>query len=134
MNRIAVLCTTRTARGVIFFGVTFLGACGFALGAHRPVQAAVSFAAGMVLAFAAFAFGTFNIRMADRFVPQMTLAVALFSYILTALVLALVLAATSPRSVHAAAIASGLMIGVALWIALTMMQAMISTHSASSDV
>jgi hypothetical protein len=70
----------------------------------------------MALAQAAFSFGTFNIRLADRFAPQLSMAVALFSYATTAVAMGLVLAISSPRVVHPAGMAVGLMTGVVLWV------------------
>ena len=136
MNRSTSLARLATlqAKVIIFCLVTAAGSAGFAIGGHPPLKAATSFAAGMVMAYGAFAFGTFNIRMADRVMPSLTLLAAVLSYGLTVILLALILAATDSRSVHTAAIATGLMSGVALWIAMALTSAVVSTEAASADV
>jgi hypothetical protein len=73
---------------------------------------------GAVLwAIGAFELGVFNIRMADRYMPSLTLAVAVFSYATTAIALALVLAASSPHVVDGPGISTGLFAGVFIWTA-----------------
>lgn len=80
-------------------------------------RAGWSYLGGVALAVGAFEFGVFNIRLADRYVPAMTLAVAMLSYATTAIALALVLAASSPRVVDGPAISTGLFVGLGIWIA-----------------
>ena len=62
-----------------------------------------------------FAAGQFNLRMANQISPSLTLAVAMFSYLLTVVALSLVLAASSPTVVDPRAIATGLVVGVVGW-------------------
>lgn len=103
----------RTATCIVACAV---GAIAFGLFGHPGGRAAVSFVCGVLLAFGAFAFGAFNIRLADRYAPQLTMAIALFSYAITAIGLALLAAVASPRVVHPAGIAVGLLVGLVLWL------------------
>ena len=80
-------------------------------------RAGWSWLGGFVLAVGAFEFGLFNIRLVDRYVPSMTMAVAMFSYLITAIALGLILAASSPRVVDGTAISTGLFAGLSIWLA-----------------
>ena len=96
---------------------TVLGAALWATLADDGTRAMWSYLGGVALAVGAFEFGVFNIRMADRYLPGMTLAAAMFSYTTTAVALGLVLAASSPRVVDGPAICVGLFVGLAFWVA-----------------
>jgi hypothetical protein len=93
------------------------GGVGFAVESAPGARAGLSFVGGLALVAGAFEFGAFNIRLTGRFLPHLTLVVAMLSYATTAIALALVLAASSPRVVDGPAIASGLLVGLIIWIA-----------------
>ncbi|HEY0167197.1 MAG TPA: hypothetical protein VGB75_09155 [Jatrophihabitans sp.] len=93
-----------------------LGLIGFSLASANGVRAGLSFVGGLALVTACFEFGAFNIRFVGRHLPGMTLLVAMLSYLTTAIALALVLAASSPRVVDGQAIAVGLFAGLAIWL------------------
>lgn len=93
-----------------------VGATAFAVLSSTPTRSALSYLAGVVLAGGVFAVGQFNLRMANQISPGLTLAVAMFSYLITVAGLSLVLAASSPTVVDPRAIATGLVIGVVGWI------------------
>ncbi len=93
-----------------------LGLLGFSLGSSAGLRAGLSFLGGLALVVASFEFGAFNIRFVGRHAPGLTLLVAMLSYLTTAIALALVLAAASPRVVDGPAIAVGLFVGVATWL------------------
>ena len=80
------------------------------------IRAGVSFLAGLAMVVAAFEFGAFNIRFTGRYLPHLTLVVALVSYATTAIAFGLVLAASSPRVVSGVGIAGGLFSGLVIWI------------------
>lgn len=80
------------------------------------LRSALSYLGGLVLVLAAFEFGAFNIRLADRHVPRLTMAIALLSYATTAVAFGLVLAASSPRVVDGTGAAAGLMVGLVIWL------------------
>jgi hypothetical protein len=92
------------------------GAIGFGLAAEHPLRSVLSFGGGLLLVSALFEFGAFNIRLAGRHLPELSLAIAMISYLTTAVVLALVLIATNPHKVDGVAIAIGLFAGVAIWL------------------
>jgi hypothetical protein len=93
-----------------------LGSLAFSAGSPAGVRAGLCFAGGLALAVACLEFGAFNIRFVGRHAPGMTLMVAMLSYLTTAIALALVLAASSPRVVDGPAIAVGLFTGLAIWL------------------
>ncbi|MCW2492124.1 MAG: hypothetical protein QOH56_324 [Pseudonocardiales bacterium] len=93
------------------------GGTGFAMASAPGARAGLSFVGGLALVVGAFEFGAFNIRFTGRYLPHLTLLVAMLSYATTAIALALVLAASSPRVVDGPAIASGLLVGLIIWIA-----------------
>jgi hypothetical protein len=93
-----------------------VGALIFGFGSSAGLRAGLSFTGGVALVAAAFEFGAFNIRLAGRYLPSMTLVIAMLSYLTTALVLALVLIASSPRVVDGLAVAIGLFVGLAIWL------------------
>jgi hypothetical protein len=92
-------------------GAGLFGAFGTGGGA-----AAGSFVLGTVLAVAVLEIGLFNLRYVDRWMPQLTMAVAVGSYLLTGAGLALVLAASSPRVIVPEAISTGLLTAVVIEI------------------
>jgi len=113
----SVLATRRQkARAVTFTVVPLAGAVAFGVSSDAALRASISFLGGVLLAYAAFGFGAFNIKLADRLAPRLTMVIALFSYALTAVALGLILAAASPRVVHSTAIAVGLLVGLVLWV------------------
>lgn len=81
------------------------------------LRSGLSYAGGALLVGGLFEFGSFNIRLAGRHLPELSLAIAMISYLTTALVLALVLIASSPRVVDGVAVAVGLFTGVSIWLA-----------------
>lgn len=134
MRALPTLLASRPARIVILCVVIFVGVSWSALAGHPPARAAGSYLAGILLGLLAFGFGTFNIRLTDRFAPQLTLVVALFSYALTAIALALVLAGSSPRVVHAGGMAAGLLSAVVLWTGKGLLEAVIRVASPSEHL
>jgi hypothetical protein len=80
------------------------------------LRSGLSFLGGLVLAGGVFAVGQFNLRQANRISPGLTLAVAMFSYLLTVVGLGLVLAASRPTVIDPAAVSVGLVTGVVGWI------------------
>ena len=93
-----------------------LGLLGFSLVSAAGLRAGLSFVGGLALVAASFEFGAFNIRFAGRHAPELTLLVAMLSYLTTAVALALVLAAASPRVVAGPAVAVGLFAGLVIWL------------------
>ncbi|MEP6853029.1 MAG: hypothetical protein ABJA87_10290 [bacterium] len=106
----------RRRLGLVLALTAVIGGSAFAIGSDHPGRAGGSFLAGLLLVVAAFEFGRFNITMADRYVPGLALAAAMFSYVMTAVGLGIVLAMSSPRVVDATAIASGLASGLVVWL------------------
>jgi hypothetical protein len=96
--------------------VAVLGMTGFSIASSAGLRAGLSFVGGLALVTASFEFGAFNIRFVSRHLPGMTLLVAMLSYLTTAVALALVLAASSPRVVDGPAIAAGLLTGLVIWL------------------
>lgn len=92
------------------------GAVLFAALAPAGWRASASYLGGLLLVAAAFEFGRFNITLVARIAPKLTLAMALFSYLITVLALGLVLAASSPRVVVGRAVAVGLLTGLVIWV------------------
>lgn len=80
------------------------------------LRAALSFLGGMVLTTVILEISTFNVRYTDRFLPKLTLPVAVFSYAMTAIALAVALAASSPRVVYGPGAAIGLVTTVVIWV------------------
>ena len=99
-----------------FVALAVVGTVAFATLTAVGLRAGLSFGGGLALVVAAFEFGAFNIRFAGRYMPNLTLVVALLSYATTAIAFALVLAASSPRVVYPWGIATGLFAGLVLWI------------------
>ncbi len=105
-----------TLRWLLMGLAALLGLLGFALASAAGLRAGLSFVGGVALVAASFEFGAFNIRFAGRYLPGMTLIVAMLSYLTTAVALALVLVASSPRVVDGLAVAVGLFAGLAIWL------------------
>ena len=105
-----------TLRWLLMGSAAVLGLVGFSIASSAGLRAGLSFVGGLALVAASFEFGAFNIRFVGRHVPGMTLLVAMLSYLTTAVALALVLAASSPRVVDGVAVAVGLFVGLAIWL------------------
>ena len=103
-------------RWLVVLAVAIVGFTAFAIGSEHALRAGSSFLGGLALSIAAFEFGAFNIRAVDRAAPQFTLAAALFSYLLTAVLFALILAASSPRVIDGPGVAVGLATGLTVWL------------------
>jgi hypothetical protein len=97
-------------------GVALAGTIAFSLLSRAGLRAGVSFLGGLFLVVGSFEFGAFNIRFAGKYLPSMTLLIAMLSYATTAIALGLVLAASSPHVVHGMAVAVGLFVGLIIWI------------------
>jgi hypothetical protein len=106
-----------------------MGTTAFSLLSAAGLRAGLSYLGGLVLVVGAFEFGAFNIRLAGRYLPSMTLLVAMLSYTTTAVALGLVLAASSPRVVHGMAVSIGLFLGVAIWIGTELARSIASTKA-----
>ena len=91
-------------------------ACGGALVcliiAARGPAAAWSYVGGLGLAVLVLEVSLFNVRYVDRWMPRMTMLAAVGSYLMVAILLALALAASSPRIVVPEAVSAGLVVGV----------------------
>lgn len=107
---------TDARRWIVVLAVALLGCVAFAIASPDGLRAGASYLAGLCVAIAAFEFGAFNIKMVDRVAPQFTLAAAMFSYLLTAVGFALILAASSPRVVDGTGVAVGLGVGLTVWL------------------
>lgn len=106
----------RTLRWLVLAAAAVLGLAGFTLASAAGLRAGLSFVGGLALVAASFEFGAFNIRFTGRHAPGLTLLVAMLSYLTTAVALALVLVASSPRVVDGPAVAVGLFSGLAIWL------------------
>lgn len=94
------------AVGAILFGVL----------SPSGSRAALSYLGAVVFTTLILEVSTFNVRYTDRFLPKLTLTVAVLSYFLTATALAVALAASSPRVVNGAGVAAGLVAVVLIWV------------------
>ncbi len=103
-------------RWLALAGLAVLGLLGFGIASQAGLRAGLSFLGGLAVVAASFEFGAFNIRFTGRHAPGLTLAVAMLSYLTTAIALALALAASSPRVVHGPAVAVGLFAGLVIWL------------------
>jgi hypothetical protein len=106
----------RTLRWLVLAVAAVLGLLGFTVASSAGLRAGLSFVGGLALVAASFEFGAFNIRLVARFAPGLTLMVAMLSYLTTAVALALVLVASSPRVVDGLAVAVGLFGGLVIWL------------------
>jgi hypothetical protein len=104
------------ARWSLLAAAAIVGWVAFAALADQGTRAGWSYVGGLVLVVGAFEFGAYNVRFAARYMPNLTLVVALLSYTLTIIALALVLAVSSPRVVAGLAVAIGIFVGVGVWI------------------
>lgn len=102
--------------GLVLIAAAVVGTAGFTLLSGTGLRSGLSFLGGLGLAGGVFAVGQFNLRLANQISPGLTLAVAMFSYLSTVIVLGLVLAASRPTAVDPVAIAVGLVVGVIGWI------------------
>ncbi len=106
----------RTLRWLVLAAAAGIGLLGFSIVSSAGLRAGLSFVGGLALVAASFEFGAFNIRFVGRHAPGLTLLVAMLSYLTTALALALVLVASSPRVVNGPAVAVGLFSGLVIWL------------------
>lgn len=106
----------RTLRWLLLAAAAVLGLLGFTIVSSAGLRAGLSFVGGLALVAASFEFGAFNIRFVARLAPGLTLMVAMLSYLTTAVALALVLVASSPRVVDGPAVAVGLFTGLVIWL------------------
>lgn len=102
--------------GLLLVVAAVVGTVGFTVLSGSGLRSGLSFLGGLVLAGGVFAVGQFNLRLANQISPGLTLAVAMFSYLITVVGLGLVLAASRPTVVDPLAIAVGLVVGVVGWI------------------
>jgi Ca2+/Na+ antiporter len=100
----------------------------------RPERAILSYLGGLLLGVGAFEFGAYNIRVVDRVMPRMTLVAAMFSFLITGVAFALLLAASSPRVVDGAAIAIGLVVGLTIWLTSTLISSWVRHESSEEPV
>ena len=94
-----------------------VGAVLSAVLADDAVKAVISYLAGMAIALLLFELSAFNIRFTAQNMPKYTMAAALFSYTMSAIALAVLLAVSSPTVVSGVAIASGLICAAVIWVA-----------------
>jgi ATP synthase protein I len=94
--------------------LVLVGSGGY-LGFAGP-RAALSYAAGLLLAGAACTGGIAAVRWADRITPALTMVVALMTYAMIVVVLAAVLAAADPEIIDVTAFAVGLVVAALVWI------------------
>lgn len=93
-----------------------LGWAVFAAFSQAAARAGFSYLGGMLVTTVILEASTFNIRYTDRYLPRLTLPVAVLSYAITAIALAVVLAASSPRVVDGPGAAGGLVAAVLIWV------------------
>jgi hypothetical protein len=103
-------------RWLLFAIATVVGTVLFWVLSSLHARAGLSFLGGVVVAVVIFETSTFNVRYTDRFFPRLTLPVAVLTYGMTAIALAVILAAASPRVVVGSAVACGLASAVLIWI------------------
>jgi len=108
--------TATRLRWVLLAVAAAAGVFVFAIVLDPGVRAVCSYLGGLLMVIGAFEFGAFNIRFTGRYLPRLTLVVAMASYLTTAIAFGLVLAASTPRVVDATAVASGLLVGLPIWI------------------
>lgn len=99
-------------RMVTLVAAAAIGAALIAGFSDIALRASMSYVDGIVLSAVVLEIGLFNVRYVDRYLPQLTVVVAVGSYAMTGILLALVLAASSPRVVVAPAVAAGLIVAV----------------------
>jgi hypothetical protein len=105
------------AIGLLLVVAAIVGTFGFTVLWGSGLRSGLSFLGGVVLAGGVFAVGQFNLRLANQISPGLTLAVAMFSYLITVVGLGIVLEASRPTVVDQTAIGVGLVVGVVGWVA-----------------
>lgn len=133
MTRRPMMTAIRT-RWTMLAIAAIAGTISYWLASETGARAGLSFLGGLGMVVLAFEFGAFNIRLAGRLSPHLTMMVALLSYATTAIALALVLAASSPRVVVGAAVAVGLFTGLAVWIATELVASRVRDEDAQQPV
>jgi hypothetical protein len=103
--------------GLLLIVAAVVGTVAFTVLGASGLRSGSSFLGGFALAGGVFAVGQFNLRLANQISPGLTLAVAMFSYLITVVGLGIVLAASRPTVIDPVAIAVGLMVGVLGWLA-----------------
>jgi hypothetical protein len=103
--------------GLLLFAAALVGTLGFTVLGGSGLRSGSSFLGGILLAGGVFAVGQFNLRLANQISPGLTLAVAMFSYLITVVGLGIVLEASRPTVVDPVAIGVGLVVGVVGWVA-----------------
>lgn len=116
-------------RWVLLALIAVVGGLLFGLTGTTGARSGISFVGGVAMVVGALEFGTFNIRFTGRYLPRMTLAVALLSYVTTTVALGLVLAASSPRVVDGRAVAVGLFAGLSAWIGTEIARARVRSEA-----
>jgi hypothetical protein len=102
--------------GLLLLVAAVVGTIGFTVLSGAGLRAGLSFLGGLVLAGGVFAVGQFNLRLANQISPGLTLAVAMFSYLITVVGLGIVLEASRPTVIDPVAVAVGLVVGVVGWV------------------
>ena len=92
------------------------GTIAFSVLSSAGPRAGWSYLGGLLLVVGVFEFGSYNVRFAARYLPGLTLVVALLSYAMTVVALGLVLAVSSPRVVDLVAVAIGIFVAVGVWV------------------
>ncbi len=108
--------TVLRARWVLLLATAVAGAALFDVLAHHGARAATSYVAGVALAVLLFEGSAATIRTTERYLPNLTLGAAMFSYVASAVLLAVLLATSSPRVIDGPGIAIGLVVGVVVWV------------------
>ena len=103
-------------RWLVLAAFAVAGAVLSALVGARAAVAVESFLGGVIVTVVVLEVGLFNVRWVDRWLPQMTMLAAMGSYLMTGALLAVLLAASSPRVVSANAAAAGLVGAVVIEI------------------
>jgi asparagine N-glycosylation enzyme membrane subunit Stt3 len=106
------------------------GTIGFSIVSSAGLRVGLSFLGGLALVVGCFEFGGYNIRFTARYLPHLTMAIALLTYGMTVAVLALVLAVSSPRVVDGPAVAIGLFVGLTVWIGTEILRTRVRSERA----
>jgi hypothetical protein len=104
------------ARWLLIVAAAVIGSIAFGLLSSAGLRVGLSYLGGLVLVVGMFEFGAYNIGFATRFLPNLTLVVALLTYAMTVIALGVILAVSSPRVVDGTAVAVGLFVGLTIWI------------------
>jgi hypothetical protein len=89
-----------------------------------------SYLGGLLLVVGVFEFGAYNVRFATRYLPNLTLVVALLSYAMTVTALGLALAVSSPRVVDLVAAAIGIFVAVGVWVGTEILHSRVRSEHA----